>query len=349
MLERRGITLVDRNRPVEPSVEPQVDSVEPVVEPQATTEPIITPEPTHEPTKVTETITLESLTGGRFKELTDIEKIIQENESLNSTPTSVYKTDFAKNIDEYVANGGDPETFIKASKIDIDKLSPIDAAKLYHTLLSDTPLTEDEVNLLIADQYSNYTEEEALELGISESKIKLGQINLKKDADKFKKALAEFKAKATTVEKKEPVQQVYQPTEQEIKAQKELQEAFSKFSGSKITYTQEDTNVDFDVPVYDKDFLSQGVQSPDAIFQKFVDSKGAIQYDKFIEAVNILSDIDKYKQDIAKAYFNKGIEYHLNKINNAGIDNHTTKGDFVAARDGLSIKASILQQIKNQL
>ena len=274
-----------------------------------------------------EVVTLEKLTNNKFKDLSEIDAIVSEYESLKNK--GVYKTEFAKNLDEFIASGGDAEDFIRASKISVDGLTDIEKAKLHLKLTGPKDLTDDEIDTFIKRKYS-YSEDEFSE--VDPIMAKLGAAQLKIDAEKYTQEILDIKNKATYIpEKVEAKSPNNGLSQEEIDAanlaHKQLQEGLNSFTGYELSIEDEESKVKVSIPIADKEFLKQASEDPTVIFSKFYREDGSIDTNKFYRAVNYIANMDEYDKIIAKTSVSQGKESLLNKFNNPS-DTQTNKGEF---------------------
>jgi hypothetical protein len=279
-------------------------------------EPIITP-----------TITLESLTNGRFKSAEEIEALAAEAERLKSTPT--YKTDFAKNIDEFVANGGDPYDFVKYSKITTEGLSDVDVAILHKKLTTKVPMTDDQIKRLVTNKYKQVEDPEFH--GFNEDDILIGADELANDAPRLRAEIEAMKQKATYVAPKQEEQLAQQidpkVAEENERTARELQAAYDNFKGHELAINEGEISAKVNLPVADSEFLKQVSSDPTAIFSKFIGADGKVDYNKFLRVANYAANPDAYEAIIAKTAFSQGQEKFLAKINNPS-EIQPTKGEL---------------------
>lgn len=155
---------------------------------------------TDEP-KFDEATYLTEISGGKAKskeELSDFFNRYTERETeLGNIKSSLEKdyikssNDFIKKLNDAYEKGIDPEDFIKFSKIELDKITEIDAMKL--KLQFEHGYTAEEANELVAHKYKmgeDYDE--------TDRDVKIARMQLKPDGKDAKKFLEQFKSEKLT-------------------------------------------------------------------------------------------------------------------------------------------------------
>jgi hypothetical protein len=318
---------------VEEAVEAVLSDVVEAV--QETTEPVLN------------TVTLESLTNNRFKSIEEIEALALENESLKNQPKFEYKSEFTKELDDFISKGGDAYKFIEASRINTKDLSPIDIARNHCILIEG--MTKEEADNYLADEYKQVEDPEYY--GYTQGQIDIATRKLERESKKMLQEIEEFKTKATYIDPKASEQKVSELTpDQEAannKVEQELINAATSFSGSDISFNEGDISATVKIPVFDVEFMKTVASNPNAIFDKFTNEKGDIDYVKFMRVVNFIANPDKYDQSIIKTAHSQGRESLLNNVNNVS-NNQATKGDFANTiiPEGMSQRDFILNQIE---
>jgi hypothetical protein len=85
----------------------------------------------------------------------------QLNEAENKEPD--FANDFVKGLNEFIRNGGDPESYIKVQGVDLKEMEPIDVLKT-QMKWENPDLSADDINLLLNEKYKlsdeQFTDEE---------------------------------------------------------------------------------------------------------------------------------------------------------------------------------------------
>ncbi len=264
-------------------------------------------------------ITLAKLTNDKYKSIEDIEALEQELADLKNAPKKT-GDEFIDDLHEFVKNGGDPYDYVKASKITIEGLSDLEIVKLKMKLNNDADLTDEEIDEYVRDRYNQYEDRELY--GIDEKKAKLGLAQLKLDAKRDKDDIMAIRSKSMYNRKVE--EKVIDPAivESEERITRELNNAHKSYKGSELVY--EDVKVK--IPIADQSFLDECVKNPNAIFNAFRNNDGVVDYEKFLDVVNYISNPTNYKNTIAKTAYSKGVESQVNKITNPS-EIQTEKGE----------------------
>ena len=265
--------------------------------------------------------TLAQLTNDKYKTIEDIESLEKELADLKNAPKKT-GDEFIDDLHEFIKNGGDPYDYVKASQITVEGLSDLDIVKLKMKLNNDADLTDDEIDEYVRDRYKQY--EDPSFYDIDEKKAKLGLAQLKIDAKRDKDDILSFKKKAT-YKAPEKVEQVADPkiAEEEARIEKELTSAFKSFKGLEFS----DENVKVNIPIADKAFMEECVKNPYALFNSFKDKEGNVDYPRFLDAINYLSNPEEYRKIIAKTVFAQGRESQVKEITNPS-EIQTTKGEL---------------------
>jgi hypothetical protein len=293
------------------------------------------------------TVTLESLTNNKFKSIEEIEALASEYEALKNQPKFEYKSEFTKELDDFISKGGDAYKFIEASRINTKDLSPIDIARNHCILIEG--MTKEEADNYLADEYKQVEDPEYY--GYTQGQIDIATRKLERESKKMLQEIEEFKTKATYIDPKASEQKVAGLTpEQEAannKVAQELMNAATSFSGSDINFSEGDISANVKIPVFDVEFMKTVASNPSAIFDKFTNEKGDIDYVKFMRVANFIANPDKYDQSIIKTAHSQGRESLLNNVNNVS-NNQATKGDFANTiiPEGMSQRDFILNQIE---
>jgi len=266
--------------------------------------------------------TLAQLTNDKYKSIEEIEALEKELAELKNAPKKT-GDEFIDDLHEFVKNGGNPYDYVKASQITVEGLSDLDIVKLKMKLNNDADLTDDEIDEYVRDRYKQYDDADLY--GIDEKKAKLGLAQLKIDAKRDKEDILSFKKKAT-YNAPEKAEQVVDPkvAEEEARIEKELTSAFKSFKGLEFA----DENVKVNIPIVDKAFVEECVKNPYALFNSFKDKDGNVDYNKFLDAMNYLSNPDEYRKTLVKTAYSQGMESQVGKITNPS-EIQTTKGELV--------------------
>ena len=292
-------------------------------------------------------ITLESLTNNRFKSIEEIEALASEYEALKNQPKFEYKSEFTKELDDFISKGGDAYKFIEASRINTKDLSPIDIARNHCILIEG--MTKEEADNYLADEYKQVEDPDYY--GYTQGQIDIATRKLERESKKMLQEIEEFKTKATYIDPKGLEQKGPEINpEQEAannKVAQELMTAATSFVGNDINFSEGDISAKVKIPVFDTEFMKVVANNPSAIFDKFTNEKGDIDYAKFMRVANFIADPDKYDQSIIKTVHSQGREALLNNVNNVS-NNQATKGDFANTiiPEGMSQRDFILNQIE---
>jgi len=140
----------------------ELPTPEPKAEEAAETKPVeqkTEEQPTEQPkaeTKVEKSVSeiLAELTDGKLKSKEEIEALFEK-----ANAPKEYKSEFAKQLDEYVAKGGDPKKFLEYQTKDYSQHTEGDLIKL--KLIEENPeLTQREVDALFNKKYGYYDEDD---------------------------------------------------------------------------------------------------------------------------------------------------------------------------------------------
>lgn len=155
---------------------------------------------------------LAELTGGKVKSKEDIEALIAKADSPKE-----YKSEFAKQLDEYVSKGGDPKKFLEYQSKDYTQYAEGDLIKL--KLIEENPeLTQREVDALFNKKYGYFeADDDSDEAVAARAEQRL----------EAKKALQFFETKKVK-ELEPPIDERQKAAEDYIAQQKAWEETHSK-------------------------------------------------------------------------------------------------------------------------
>jgi hypothetical protein len=211
--------VVSESEPVvsEPQVQPtetQIES-EPQGEIQGTVEDINT-EPQVELVKQEEPVVdktnyLEEISGGRIKSQEDLEQLYQEREELmQKLESESYRTEYARQIDNWVEAGYDPELFHIIQSLPVDQLDDNEAIKADYKLQY-PELTEDDIDTLITDEYRQGDE-------FTDSQRAAGLIRMRQAAERARQSLYDLKQQTEVVDVRSQRESVRQEEVQRVES-----------------------------------------------------------------------------------------------------------------------------------
>lgn len=189
-------------------------------------------------------------------------------------------------------------------------------------------MTEEQIKRLITNKYKQVAEPD--DFGFSEDDILIGADELANDAPRLRQEIDAMKAKATYIAPtpQEPTVDL-RVAEENAATSRELKLAFEGFKGHELNISDGEINAKVNLPIADAEFLKLVSSDPTAIFSKFTDANGKVDYNKFMRVANYIANPDAYEALIAKTAFSQGQEKFINTINNT-TEIQTTKGEFVA-------------------
>lgn len=124
-------------------------------------------------------VDISTLTGGRFSTEEELRSALEKLNEEQVDPVKEYSHKVAKDLDEYISNGGDPASFAKFLALDVDNISDPKDAILTHERWENPELTPDELEAYVKDKYHLYDEDDD---EYDERKAVIGRVALKKDA-----------------------------------------------------------------------------------------------------------------------------------------------------------------------
>lgn len=202
---------------------------------------------------------------GKFSSLDDIQSALEQSQNQKLE----YANETIEQLDKMVREGWSVEEYMELKSKDYDSL---DSERLIkeEMKLKDKTLTQEEVDLLYDSEYGY---DEDLD---NERDIKLKQIKLKKDAEKAKESLNEFREK-------------YMPKSvQEKKATQEQFEAIQKrwienVDSTKINELVVNDNFKYQVSDDDISSVRSEIKDISKYFEKYVNEDGTENVSKLME------------------------------------------------------------------
>lgn len=302
-----------------------IENVAPSVEPTPSVETAPTPQGTVIPNFEEEFV---KKTNGRFKSVDEVLNLTQEYENklkeIESKPK--YANELVEKLNDFVSKGGDYKTFLKYQDLNLDSMDDLDVALEYYTTVENTGATREEIESFLVDQYKQGVDAE--EFGFSQFQVNAGAFKLKSDAKRFREELSKLKAQNLEVAPKQTglSQEEQQVIEAKQKLFTELQEASKHYKGFTVTTDDPEAkvsvNVEIDEPTASK--ISSIVENPENnIWQLFATKEGNFDKGKFIKAVHILQNPEKFEKVIASNAFAQGVQSVIAQTKNATIPSNT--------------------------
>lgn len=341
MAKAAGMSISDPVDPVEPKdpVEPvePVDPVDPVepVEPKEPVDPV-DPKPTDpvdpvDPTKTiptppakTDNGTLESITGGRFKSVDEIDA------ALAAAPETAFANEQISKLNSYVKSGGKLEDYFRTQVADYNTMSHEEAIAQSMQLFDNKGLDADEIKFLMTEKYG-------ITKDSTDAQKRMAAINLKIDGETARQKLREnqekFKVPTLSPEDVAASEQVTLE-----KWQGTLNTVVNAAEKVAVKITDE---VAFDFALDDaaKASLKANLADPRKVFDRWKNADGTDNTEKFVREMAILENFDKIGPSLAAFAKSEGKDGILKDLNNPDF---VAKGSRIPAGGAASLQDQAL-------
>jgi len=298
----------------EESVEPTIESNE-----QPTAEAtIVEPTPVVEEVKTEEVDTFDV----EFRKRTN-GKSWEEYNSEMAKPK--YKSEYTQKLDEYIANGGDIETFHKWNSIDTGSLPDIEILKLAKHLENPELDFEDieweiENNFIVDEEFA------------TEDEIRANKIKIKSELKKAKEIVEKEKEKHLA--KKEIIKQENQIDENLVKQQKEWEERYLKQvdevlknKTTKLELGNNENEVfNYEPTKEEFSFIETTLKQPNNIFSLYAKQNGDVDLEKFKEDLTLIYALRNkdFKEKMLSTMYSTVEEKYLKAIKNPTYERKAT-------------------------
>lgn len=292
-------------------------------------------------------------TNGKFKSVEEVLNLTEQFESklkeLESKPK--FANEYVEKLNDYLANGGDVDTFVKFQKLEIDQMDDLSVALEYYRTVEGIT-DQEELESFIFDKYKQGVDPE--EFGLADWQVKSGKVHLAQDAKQFRQKIAELKAKSLTVEPKQTglSQEEMAIIEAKNNLFKEIQESANLYKGFTVSTDDPEAKVSIDIALDDnaKAKISRIVENPENnIWELFATKDNQFDKAKFIKATHILQDPEKWEKTIASNAYMQGVNSILQQTKNATVPSNTIQSPTVGVEDTLEAdREAIRRQLFNR-
>jgi len=306
--------------PVDPKPADPIDPVDPVdpkpvdpVDPKPA-DPVDPVDPTktipNTPPATPDAGTLESLTGGRFKSVEEIDT------ALAAAPETAFANEQISKLNSYVKNGGKLEDYFRTQVADYGTMSHQEAIAQSMQLFDNKGLDASEIEFLMTEKYG-------ITKDSTDAQKKMAEINLKMDGETARQKLLENQEKWKT-----PVVSNEDKLATEKIQLAKWQDTLGKnidAAGKVVVKVTDDVSFDFTLDDTAKAALKAKFADPRKILDRWKNADGTDNTEMFVREMAILENFSSIGPSLAAYMKSEGKDLILKDLNNP---------DFVAKGKG---------------
>jgi len=244
---------------------------------------------------------LSEKSGGKFKTYADIEAAITD------AGENAYASDMVRKLNDYVKSGGRTEDFLRTQTVNYKEMGHLEAIKEEYAL-NNSDLTNEEINLLIEEDYGvgeNATEREK----------SLARIKVKRDGEAAKRGLVEHQQKWAAAPEATKEQKTA-ASQQQVEAWKsELSEAVDK--NAEIAFKVGEDEFKF-VPSAEAKSAVKEKHDLAKFWDRYKTESG-YDVNKFVRDQYILNNFEDIKQALVVFAKGQGTEEIVDDIKNVDL------------------------------